>query len=75
MDLVDFIINIHPDLPMDERLRLESATNKLEGVVSACFSPGHPHMLAVTYNPEVINSDAVLAHVSQRGIQAKKVGM
>jgi len=32
-------------------------------------------MLAVTYNPEVINSDAVLAHVSQRGIQAKKVGM
>ncbi len=55
--------------------RLESAINKLEGVVSACFSPGHQHMLTITYNPEAISSDAVLAHVSQRGIAADKVGL
>lgn len=75
MDLVDFLINVHPELPMDERLRLEAATNKLEGVVSACFSPGHAHMLTITYNPEVIGSDAVLEHVRQRGIVADKVGL
>jgi hypothetical protein len=75
MDLVDFLINVHPALPMDERLRLESAINKLEGVVSACFSPGHQHMLTITYNPEAISSGAVLAHVNQRGIAADKVGL
>jgi hypothetical protein len=75
MDLVDFLINVHPELPMDERLRLESAINKLEGVVSACFSPGHQHMLTITYNPETISSDTVLEHVCQRGIAADKVGL
>lgn len=75
MDLVDFLINVHPALPMDERLRLESAINQLEGVVSACFSPGHPHMLTISYNPEAISSDAVLEQVRQRGITADKVGL
>jgi len=47
----------------------------MEGVMSACFSASHPHMLAVTYDPEVVSSHVVLEHVSQRGLEVQKVGL
>lgn len=75
MELVDFLINVHPELPATERSDLESEINKVDGVVSACFSPGHPHMLEITYNPDVVTSSAVLARVGKRGIAADKIGL
>lgn len=75
MELVDFLINVHPELPADERSQLASEIHEVDGVVSACFSPGHPHMLEVTYNPDVVNSAAVLTRVSGRGIAADKIGL
>jgi hypothetical protein len=75
MELVDFLINVKPELPADQRDLLESEITGVEGVVSACFSPGHPHMLEITYNPEVVDSNAVLARLSRHGIAAGKIGM
>jgi len=75
MDLADFLINVHPELPMDERTQLEYEISHMNGVVSACFSPGHPHMMTVTYNPDTVSSGTVLARVSKRGIEASKVGL
>ena len=75
MDLADFLINVHPELPTDERAQLEDEIGHMEGVVSACFSPGHSHMMAVTYNPDTVSSGAVLERVGKRGIEASKVGL
>lgn len=75
MDLADFLINIHPALPTDERAQLEDEIGRMEGVVSACFSPGHPHIMAVTYNPDAISSGKVMEQVGKHGIEASKVGM
>lgn len=75
MDLADFIINVHPELPMNERAQLENEISHMGGVVSACFSPGHPHMMTVTYNPDAVSSGTVLARVGARGIEASKVGL
>lgn len=75
MELVDFLINVQPELPADQRSSLESEINKVDGVVSACFSPGHPHMLEITYNPDVVTSSDVLARVGKRGIAANKIGL
>lgn len=75
MSLADFLINVHPELPMDERSQLENEISHMEGVVSACFSQGHPHMMTVTYNPDAVNSGAVLEQVGKRGIEASKVGL
>jgi hypothetical protein len=47
----------------------------MEGVVSACFSPEHPHMMTVTYNPDAVSSGAVLERIGLRGIEASKVGL
>lgn len=75
MDLTDFLINVHPELPMNERTQLEDEISHMEGVVSACFSPGHPHMMTVTYNPDAVSSGAVLEQVGKHGIEACKVGL
>lgn len=75
MDLADFLINVHPELPMNERTRLEDEISRMEGVVSACFSPEHPHMMTVTYNPDAVSSGTVLARIGERGIEASKVGL
>ena len=75
MDLTDFLINVHPELPINERSELEEDISHMEGVVSACFSPGHPHMMTVTYNPDAVTSGSVLERVSMRGIEASKIGL
>lgn len=75
MDLADFLISVHPELPMNERTQLEDEISHMEGVVSARFSPGHPHMMTVTYNPDAVSSSAVLEQVGKHGIEARKVGM
>ncbi|MBZ0106426.1 MAG: hypothetical protein K8H84_12450 [Sulfuricella denitrificans] len=75
MSIVDFMIHLKTELPLDQRAQLESEMCDLEGVMSACFSPSHPHMMEVTYNPDVVSSSMVMDQVSQRGIVAQKVGL
>ncbi|MEQ1667355.1 MAG: hypothetical protein ABL868_02775 [Sulfuriferula sp.] len=75
MSIADFMIHLDSEIPLHERTQLESEIGKKDGVVSVCFSPGHLHIMAITYNPDVISSDELLAHVSQRGIVAQKVGL
>lgn len=75
MELVDFLINVHPELPLNEQISLESDVADMDGVMSAHFSPGHPHMLKVAYDPDVISSSAVLERVGKRGVAADKVGL
>jgi hypothetical protein len=75
MSLADFLINVHPELPTNDRTQLEDEISHMNGVVSACFSSGHPHLMTVTYNPDAVSSGAVLEQVGTRGIEASKVGL
>lgn len=75
MSIADFMIHLDIEIALHERTQLESEIGKKDGVISACFSPGHLHIMAITYNPDVVSSDELLEHVSQRGIMAQKVGL
>ena len=75
MSIVDFMIHLKPELPPDERIQLESEICDLDGVMTACFSARHPHMMEITYDPEVVTSSVVMECVIQRGIAAEKVGL
>lgn len=75
MDLADFLINVHPELPVNEQTQLADEICGMEGVVSACFSPAHPHMMTITYNPDAVSSGSVLERIGLRGIEASKVGL
>ncbi len=75
MSIVDFMIHLKPELPLNERTQLEAEIAEMDGVMSACFSRTHSHMMEVTYNPDVVSSSVVLECVSKRGIAAEKVGL
>lgn len=75
MSIVDFLIHTKPELPENERVELEIEIREMDGVMSACFSSSHPHIMEVTYDPDVVTSSLVMACVSQRGIEAQKVGL
>lgn len=75
MDLVDFLINVKPELQLDQRLLLETEMHEVDGVVSAHFSPGHPHMLEVAYNPDIVDSNELLARVNRHGFESNKIGL
>ncbi|MDP2829254.1 MAG: hypothetical protein Q8O37_11690 [Sulfuricellaceae bacterium] len=75
MDLVDFMINVHPDLAEGRRLELENEMGEMDGIFSAHFSPVSHHMLEVAYNPDVVSSSNIMAFVGSRGIEAGKIGL
>lgn len=75
MEIADFVIHVHSDLPAPERDKLAAEIGEHDGVVSAHFSREHSHLLNVAYNPDVTNSDALLKQVGERGGGAFKVGL
>lgn len=75
MEIADFVIHVHTDLPAPERDKLAAEIGEQDGVVSAHFSPEHTHLLNVAYNPEATSSDALLKLVGERGGGAFKVGL
>ena len=75
MDMVDVLIHVHPNLSVMEREKLEEELRALAGVISVHFSPGHPHLLTVAYDPQATSSTAILAHAGTRGVEATKVGL
>jgi hypothetical protein len=75
MDMVDILINVHPDLSAGERSQMDDELRNVDGVISVHFSAEHPHLLTLEYNPEKTNSDALLRHVGDRGVEASKIGL
>lgn len=74
MNIVDFMIHLEPEIPMDQRMELETEIGGMNGVMSAHFS-ARPHLMEVAYDPDVINSDELLWRVNQHGIVAQKIGL
>lgn len=75
MDMVDILINLHPDLTAEEHIQLENDLRSIDGVISVHFSAEHPHLLTVEYDPAQTNSETLLRHVSDRGVEASKIGL
>lgn len=75
MDIVDFMIHVHPDLSAEQRGDIEQTLGACQGVMSAHFSAQHAHELTVAYDPRTINADAIMAQVKRWDQDATKVGM
>lgn len=75
MSIVDFMIHLKPELPLSERLVLESEIGDMDGVMSAHFVPLHHHMMEVAYNPDVVSADMLMGRVHGHGFEAHKVGL
>lgn len=75
MDMVDILINVHPDLSAGERTQLDDDLRSIDGMISVHFSAEHPHLLTLEYNPAQTSSEVLLKHVGGRGIKASKIGL
>ena len=75
MDMVDILINVHPDLSTEENSQLENDLRGINGVISVHFSAEHPHLMTLEYNPAKTNSETLLKHVGDRGVEASKIGL
>jgi len=75
MDIADILFHVPADLSTKDRTDIERDIQGCDGVVSVHFSTQHPHMLEVAYNPQVIDTETLRKHVSERGLEVSKIGL
>ncbi|MDH4134441.1 MAG: zinc ribbon-containing protein [Gammaproteobacteria bacterium] len=75
IQITDILFHIPADLPVGERNNIERDLQSCDGVLSAHFSPGHPHMLEVAYNPDAVSSGILRNHLIERGLTVSKAGL
>jgi len=73
--LIDVTIHIDETLDADTRRQLEEDLRDQPGVVSVHASGKTPHLMVVTYNPEQIQSQAILRTVTHGHLHAELIGM
>jgi hypothetical protein len=75
MDIADVLIHVHPELSAPQRAKIEDELGGRNGVISLHFSPGHPHVLKVAYDPQAITSREILDLVRRWDEAATMVGL
>jgi hypothetical protein len=75
MNISDVMIHIKEPLNEEARTALETALQKIEGVVSPRFNPGKEHLLMVAYDTERTSTAALLEKTRTAGYTARLVGM
>lgn len=75
IQITDILFHIPADLPASDRSNIERDLQGCDGVISAHFSPSHPHMLEVAYNPDTVNSQILRNHLTERGLTVSMAGL
>lgn len=75
MKLIDVLIHVNETIEDVGRFRLEEALREAQGVVAPRFSPGHDHLMFVTYDPDSTSAAAILGRVQERGYGAQIVAI
>jgi len=75
MDIADIMFHVPADLSTKDRANIERDMQGCDGVVSVHFSTQHPHMLEVAFDPQVVDTETLRKHVSERGLEVSKVGL
>ena len=75
MDIADIMFHVPADLSTKDRDNIERDIQGCDGVVSVHFSTQHPHMLEVAFDPQVIDTETLRKHVSERGLEVSKIGL
>ncbi|MDA8231637.1 MAG: hypothetical protein M0006_09890 [Magnetospirillum sp.] len=76
MSNVDILIYVHPELPADDRARLENTVRTRAGVLGASFDHhAHPHALMVKYDSDATSGTEILLVVRQTDPVATMVGL
>ena len=75
MDIADIMFHVPADLSTKDRANIERDIQGCDGVVSVHFSKIDAHMLEVAFDPQVIDTETLRRHVSERGLEVSKIGL
>ncbi len=75
IQIVDVLFHVPANLAALDRVNIERDLQGCDGVLSAHFSPGHPHMLEVAYNPQTVTSGTLRGHLTERGLTVSMAGL
>lgn len=75
IQLADVTVHMDENLDAAMRKRIEDKVRAIEGVVAFHNPENRPHLAVVEYNPERVNSKAILAAVTSEGIHAELIGL
>ena len=73
--LADVLVHVDQTLAHDRLTALTSAIAALTGVATAEGHDAKPHLVIVSYDPEKVNSQDILAAVKAQGVSAELIGL
>ncbi|RMG29478.1 MAG: ATP-binding protein [Gammaproteobacteria bacterium] len=71
---VDLVVHIDDTLGEQRRQDIELAMRQEAGVLDAHFTRGRPHLMVVEYDPDAIDSFAILRDIHRQSVHAELVG-
>jgi len=72
---VDVLVHIDQTLNHDRLAAVTRAIAAVNGVATAEGHDAKPHLVIVTYDPEKVSSQQILAAVKAQGVNAELVGL
>ncbi|WP_316368017.1 ATP-binding protein [Candidatus Thiodiazotropha sp. CDECU1] len=75
IDLADVTLHVDETLDSDGLAQLEEAFRARDGVVSVHIDPKRAHLFLIEYNPELVNSQDLLAITHFQGLHAELIGL
>jgi len=72
---VDVLVHIDQTLNHDRLAAVTRAIAAMNGVATAEGHDAKPHLVIVTYDPEKVSSQQILAAVKAQGVNAELVGL
>lgn len=75
INIADVLFHVPADLPVIDRANIERDLQGCDGVISAHFSHGRPHLLEVAYNPQTVTSGTLRGHLTERGLTVSMAGL
>jgi copper chaperone CopZ len=73
--LADVTIHVDENLDVTKRAEIEQKLRAIDGVVSVHNPDDKPHLAVVEYDPNKVNSTALLEVVKDEGVHAQLVGL
>lgn len=75
INLVDLTIHIDENLTTEQRETIQESLRALDGIVSVHNADKTPHLTIVSYNPDKLDSQAILKRITDQGAHAELIGM
>ncbi|KPK55868.1 MAG: ATP-binding protein [Thiotrichales bacterium SG8_50] len=73
--MVDVTLHIDETLSADARDSLRDDYLGSNGIMAADYQSEHPHLMVIEYDPDVTDSQTLLALAKQHGIHAELIGL